>query len=242
MTTWRRQGRTYGPVLRDMYGAEAQYVHAVQRAGAQVFLAPEPTPGTDPTDTILGFDGLLLIGGEDLSAEVSSVDPDDVGANASADRDRWEMSLIGAALDRDLAVFAVCRGMQLLNVALGGTLHGDIADSSVEHPSVPLELADALAFRHEIEVLPESILARNYGRASTQVNSLHHQALDRVAAPLAVIARAKDGVVEAVELPGAHWCLGVQWHPELMPQDPPEQRLFTAFVDAAETSRTHRTS
>lgn len=127
MNTWRRQGQVFGPPLRDMYGAEVQYVHGVQRAGAHVLLCPQAAPGTDPWDLLDGMDGLLLIGGEDLAAAVSGADPSAVGGNASESRDRWEISLLDAALDRDLPVLAICRGLQLLNAARGGTLHGDIA-------------------------------------------------------------------------------------------------------------------
>ena len=232
MTTWRRQGRTFGPVLRDMYGAEVQYVHAIQRAGGQVFLAPHPGPQRRADDVLDGFDGLVLIGGEDLAAEVSGADPFTIGQNADADRDRWEIAVLRAALAADLPVLAICRGLQILNSALGGTLHGDIAGSSPQHPPVPAELAEALAYRHGVELEPESLASRAYGVTRREVNSLHHQAVDAVGAGLVVTGHAGDGCVEAVELPSARWCLGVQWHPELLPDEPVEQRLFEQFVAA----------
>lgn len=231
-TTWRRQGRTFGPPLRDMYGAEVQYVHALQRAGAVVFLAPQPTNDTDATAAIAGFDGLVAIGGEDLAAEVSGADPETIGENASADRDRWELALIGAALRADVPLLAVCRGMQLLNVGLGGTLVGEISGSSPEHPPVPSDTERALAYRHQVTFSPDSLAARCYGLPAKPTNSLHHQAIDTVGAGLVVTGRADDGVVEALELPGHRWCLGIQWHPELMPDDPLEAGVFTAFLEA----------
>ncbi len=234
MNTWRRQGRTFGPVLRDMVGVEVQYVHAVQRAGADVLLAPPPRPGSDVEGLLAVSDGLLLIGGEDLAAEVSGADPATIGENASADRDRAEMALLRAALDADLPVLAICRGLQLLNVAYGGTLHGDIAGCSEYHPAVPSELDEALAFRHPVAVEPGTITGRVLGAqaAEAEVNSLHHQAVDRVGDGLTVSARTPDGQVEALELPTVSWCLGVQWHPELMPDDAISRRIFTEFVAA----------
>ncbi len=215
-----------------MYGAEVQYVHALQRAGGTVYLTPEPSPRTPASPTLAGFDGLVVIGGEDLAAEVSGADPGDVGENASADRDRWEMALIQAALDEDVPLLAICRGLQLLNVVLGGTLLGDISGSSAAHPPVSADTETALAFRHQVRFVSDSLAARCYGVAAKPTNSLHHQAIGAVGSGLVVTGRADDGVVEAAELPGHRWCLGVQWHPELMPDDPREAAVFTHFLAA----------
>jgi gamma-glutamyl-gamma-aminobutyrate hydrolase PuuD len=232
VNTWRREGEVFGPVLRDMFGVEVQYAQSLQRAGAQVYLTPQPEPGTDPAEIVRGFDGLLIIGGEDLAADVSGAAPQDIGEGASAERDRWEIGLIKAALADDIPVLGICRGMQLLNVAFGGSLHGDIAGSSAQHPHVPADRDAALSFRHPVTFAPGSLVARAYGATGKDVNSLHHQAVNRVGAGLEVSGRSADGGVEAMELPGARWCLGVQWHPELRPDDSQELGLFTGFVHA----------
>jgi gamma-glutamyl-gamma-aminobutyrate hydrolase PuuD len=237
VNTWRREGEVFGPVLRDMFGVEVQYAQSLQRAGAQVYLAPQPPAGTDPAETLRGFDGLLLIGGEDLAAEVSGASAEHIGEGASVERDRWEIALLKAALAGDLPVLAICRGMQLLNVAFGGSLHGDIAGLSPQHPPVSADRDEALAFRHRVTFEPGSLVSRAYGSAAKDVNSLHHQAVDRVGAGLAVSGRSADGTVEAMELPGARWCLGVQWHPELLPDDPQERGLFDEFARACEDRR-----
>lgn len=237
VNTWRRQGRVFGPPLRDMYGTEVQYVHGVQRAGGLVLTSPEAPGGTDPHDLLDGLDGLLLIGGEDLAAPVSGADPALVGAGTSESRDRWEIALLDAALERDLPVLAICRGLQLLNAARGGTLHGDIAGSSPEHPPVPEDTAAALAYRHDVTFEPDSLLARAYAATGKATNSLHHQAVDVLGTGLRVVARAADGCVEGLELDGARWCAAVQWHPELLPEDPQEQALFAAFVEACAGER-----
>jgi len=237
LNTWRRQGRVFGPPLRDMYGAEVQYVHAVQRAGGRVLLSPEAAADTDPREVLDGMDGLVLIGGEDLAATVSGVAPDLVGANASEPRDRWEIALLRAALDLDLPVLAICRGLQLLNAARGGSLHGDIAGTP-EHPPVPADTEVALAYRHSVAFTPGSLVGGVYGVAGKDVNSLHHQSIARLGAGLTVTARAADGCIEAVELTDARWCVGVQWHPELLPHDDLEQGLFRAFVAECADVRT----
>jgi putative glutamine amidotransferase len=235
LNTWRRQGRTSGPVVRDMIGVEAQFARPLQEAGAQVFLAPQPLPGTDPAEIVRGFDGLLLIGGEDLAAEVGGADPALVEAGANAGRDRWEIALLRAALADRLSVLGICRGMQSINAAFGGTLYGDIAGFSPQHPPVPVGRDASQAFRHKVWLESDSILARAYGTTVTEVNSLHHQAVDRLGTGLRVTARAEDGTVEAVEADAFPWCLGVQWHPELLLEDPVHARLIAGFAGAGRT-------
>ncbi|WP_158607700.1 gamma-glutamyl-gamma-aminobutyrate hydrolase family protein [Flexivirga caeni] len=222
----------FGPPIRDMYGAEVQYVHAVQRAGARVLLSPQASVGTDPREVIQGMTGLVLIGGEDLAAPVSGVCPHTVGENASESLDRWDIALLRAALSAELPVLAICRGLQLLNAACGGTLHGDIAGRSPEHPPVAADPELAETHRHGVTFTPGSLLATVYGLSGKEVNSLHHQAIDRLGDGLDIAARASDGGIEAIELVDARWCVGVQWHPELLPEDDREQALFRSFVSA----------
>lgn len=236
MNTWRREAEVFGPVLRDLFGVEVQYAQSLQRAGAQVFLTPQPEPGTNAAEIVRGFDGLLIIGGEDLAADVSGAAPQDIGEGASAERDHWEITLIKAALADDIPVLGICRGMQLLNVAFGGSLHGNIAGSSALHPPVPADRDEALSFRHQVAFEPGSLVSLTYGSTAKEANSLHHQAVNHVGSGLRVSGRSEDGVVEALELSEARWCLGVQWHPELLPDDPQELQLFTEFAHACQES------
>jgi putative glutamine amidotransferase len=223
-----------------MYGVEVAYPHVLQDAGATPYLVPGPGAGVSADEVVDGFDGILLIGGEDLAAEVSGAAPETIGGNADADRDRWELALIAAALTDGVPVLAVCRGMQLLNVAFGGTLHGHMTGQSAEHPEIPDDVSVAFAHRHRVDVAAGSRLAAAVGTGVLETNSLHHQAVDRLGAGLVVTGVATDGVVEAVEPATGTWCVGVQWHPELMPDDPAQRALVAGFVDTCRARREQR--
>lgn len=237
VNTWRREGRVLGPVLRDMFGVEVAYAHVLQNSGATPFLLPQPPASVSASQALEGFDGLVLIGGEDVSAAVSGAPPTSIGPNASEERDRWELSLLTAALEGGFPVLAICRGMQLLNVAFGGTLLGHMTGSSEEHPDIPEDVSAAFDFRHAVELAPGSRVGAAVGVESIDTNSLHHQAVERLGAGLSITGTARDGVVEAIETTGAPWCVGVQWHPELMPDDPSQQALVRAFVSTCRARR-----
>lgn len=207
----------------------AAYVDAVTRAGGLPVIAP-PTDPAAAEELIGTVDALLLTGGED-------VDPSWYGAVASprlgrvtASRDAWEIALTRAAAARCLPVLAVCRGIQVLNVALGGTLLQDIP---TDRPgSLGHEQDGSRSDRtHPVHLVDGSRLAAILGPAPL-VNSMHHQAVDARATALTIVGTSPDGVIEAVESPDeAWWAVGVQWHPEEL--DGADARIFAAFVDAA---------
>lgn len=237
VNTWRREGRVLGPVLREMFGVEVAYAHVLQSSGATPFLLPQPPASASPSQVLEGFDGLVLIGGEDVSAGVSGAPPTSIGPNSSEERDRWELSLLVAALDGGVPVLAICRGMQLLNIAFGGTLIGHMTGASEEHPDIPEDVSAAFDFRHAVDLAPRSRIRAAVGSDLIRTNSLHHQAVDRLGSGLSITGTARDGIVEAIETSGSPWCVGVQWHPELMPDDRSQQALVSAFVS---TCRAHR--
>ncbi|WP_051772641.1 gamma-glutamyl-gamma-aminobutyrate hydrolase family protein [Saccharothrix sp. NRRL B-16314] len=194
------------------------YLDSVVRAGGNPVLLPPV--GEWDADAIGFLDGLVLAGGADVDPSRYGRPRDPRTGPARPERDAVELSLTRAALKLDLPLLAVCRGMQVLNVALGGTLVQHVEG----HNPAPA------VFEHTgIAVAPGSRLAGVVGLATT-VHCHHHQALDVVGDGLRVVAGAPDGTVEAVELPGASFVLGVQSHPEA---DSEDDRLFAALVDAA---------
>lgn len=223
------------------------YVHAVELAGgrARVLSTFELPPNSDKDiegDVVVGIDpmdasglegcsGLLLPGGGDIDPELYGQQRHPRTHNVSHRRDRFELTLLEAALDRDLPVLAICHGMQLLNIALGGTLEQHLADDEtrLDHDR-DRPRAEPV---HDITVEPNTILATAVGTKAA-VNSHHHQGLGIVSDKLRKTAWATDGVLEAVEVPGSTWVVGVQWHPEAMADtDNKQKAIFGRFVDAA---------
>jgi putative glutamine amidotransferase len=147
------------------------------------------------------------------------------------ERDRFEISLVLGAMEFRLPVLGICRGIQVLNVALGGTLHAhlpDVVGETVKHKPEP-----SSAIEHELSVTPGSRLAEVMGQPEFSAESDHHQSIRDIAAGLSVVGTAPDGVIEAVEMLGHPWLIAVQWHPErTAADDPVQQRLFDQFVNA----------
>ncbi|MEA2452359.1 MAG: putative glutamine amidotransferase [Actinomycetota bacterium] len=222
------------------------YVHAVELAGARtrVLSTFDLPPGSeapaegdllglDPLDAsgLDGCSGLLLPGGGDIDPEWYGCERHPRTHNVSHRRDRFELTLLAKALEQDMPVLAICHGMQLLNVHLGGTLEQHLADDEkrIEHDR-DMPRAEPV---HEVTVEKDSILSRAVGEAAS-VNSHHHQGLCVVPDTLKKVAWSEDGVLEGVEAPGYTWVVGVQWHPEAMADtDEGQKHIFERFVDAA---------
>jgi putative glutamine amidotransferase len=173
------------------------------------------------TGELDGVDGLCLAGGADVDPALYGAVRLPVCEPPDMDRDRLESALLRDALDRDLPVLAICRGLQLLNAVLGGTLEQHIEGHNHR------KLRDA----HEIRIAPGSRLERILGTPAYVVNSRHHQCAGKVAPGLLLAATAPDGVVEALEVPGKRFALAVQWHPEAR-MDGEDARIFHAFKEA----------
>lgn len=225
------------PWFPKIYGNVIDYLQAIEAAGGAPLLI-HLTTNDEVLNRLYGqIDGLLLAGGEDIDPACYGVprhpklgDPDPV-------QDDVEIKLTRRALQDGKPVLAICRGIQLLNVALGGTLYQDIPseiEGALNH-NESTDREDMTYLAHPIVIERDSRLANLLGVTEAMVNTLHHQALRDVALSLRVTARAPDGVVEAVETVSPGWVVGVQCHPEMLwnSADPRWARLFQAFVEAA---------
>ncbi|MFN2555433.1 MAG: gamma-glutamyl-gamma-aminobutyrate hydrolase family protein [Nitriliruptorales bacterium] len=207
------------------------YVAALRRAGLWPVLVPGPSPGR-PQDLLAPFSGLVLTGGGDVAPERYGADPHPSTYGIDRDRDDLELALIPAALESGLPILAICRGMQVLNVACGGTLQQHLPDviGSVVHGDPTNDTWVA----HDVEIADTSRLADAVGRRRLQgCASHHHQGIDRLGDALQPVAWSNDGLVEALEPDGASsWVTAVQWHPEVTAEeDEAQQALFDAFAD-----------
>jgi gamma-glutamyl-gamma-aminobutyrate hydrolase PuuD len=223
LTTYRERAAT-GVWDTEFALLHSVYVDAVARAGGVPVLLPPQEHGAD--EAVERLDGLVLSGGSDVDPERYQQQPGRHTTVVRPWRDDWELRLLDRALAADLPVLGVCRGAQLLNVALGGTLDQHLPDTVGHQRHCP---GPGVFGQTVVTLRPGSVLAGVLGPAVT-VPCYHHQAIDKLAAELEVAARSADGTVEAVELPGRRFALGVQWHPE---QDGDDLRLFAALVAAA---------
>jgi putative glutamine amidotransferase len=216
-------------------GQLSTYVDAVLGAGGVPIIVPLLPDANDLRQVYASLDGLLLPGGGDLDPQQYLTPPHPATGSIDADRDEVELFLARRALTDRKPLLGVCRGIQLLNVALGGSLYQDLPtefDGALPHyfhyPEHPLDTP-----AHNVQVEEDSLLAQCLGQPIVQVNSRHHQAARQVAPGLNVVGRAPDGVIEALELPGHPFALGVQWHPENMQARPEMRGIFVRFVQAA---------
>ena len=210
-------------VRGEPFAAGRRYFEAVARAdGMPLMLPPIPSLVADVPDLLRQVDAVVLHGGGD-------VDPRHYGQQATAEQlygivpehDEVELAVVRAALELDVPMLAICRGMQVLNVAMGGTLQQDIGSEAHWFAS------------HEVELSPGSRIANALGSHTVAAgHCVHHQALDVVAPGLEVVGRTADGLVHAAEVDGLAWVVATQWHPEdTAHSDAQQQRLFTALID-----------
>lgn len=212
----------------------ATYAAAVRAAGGLPLLLPPGADdaGAEAAAAVTALDGLLLTGGPDVDPARYGADPDERTDAPRVDRDAWEIALVHAALAVKLPVLAVCRGLQILNVALGGSLHQHLPDA-VGHDGHRGTLGSFVG--HVVTFADDSVLAGIYG-AATDVPTHHHQGIDGLGDALVPTAWTEDGLVEAVTLPDQPWLVGVQWHPE----QAGGSALFGAFLTAARQAGQHR--
>lgn len=215
---------------RERFRLPTAYVDAVRAVGCVPFLLP---PGEeDPGDVLDALDGLLLCGGGDLHPSIFGGEHHEAQFSVCLERDRFDLTLARAALERRMPLLAICRGMQVLNVALGGNLHVHLPDVLGEE--ILHRRSEDEPVRHPVRLDPNSRLAALCGSPDIVVTSWHHQAIDRLGEGLRPVAWAEDGTVEAVEVEGHPEVVAVQWHPEVdVSREAAQRRLFEALAEGA---------
>ena len=212
-----------------MHTASRHYVAAVRRAGGTPIILPVTEPSA--VSEVIGVaHGVLLTGGGDIQPSRYGAIPQDGTRHVDPERDAFEVALFDACVAVDLPLLAVCRGMQMMNVASGGTLYQDV------YAATGLYHDDYSRWRepvHKVKLEPHRQLANALGVVELPVNSVHHQGIDRLGDGLRAVAWADDDTVEGVELDGATFAVGVQWHPEVLEDEPEHQGLFRTFVKQA---------
>lgn len=210
---------------RERVALSVAYVHALMGAGLVPLVVPPVLDPADAGDVLAPVAGLVLTGGEDVAPARYGATPHPKLQAPDPARDAIELALFAEAHRRRLPVLAICRGIQLVNVALGGTLYQDLPS---ERPGPVAH--EGTATRHDLRIAAGSLVGRTLNAPRTSVNSRHHQAIRDLAPLLKASAWAEDGVIEAVEPadPEAPWLLGVQWHPE----DLADAALFAGFAAA----------
>jgi putative glutamine amidotransferase len=217
------------PAYRFEYLKE-QYYEAIEEQGA----LPIGIPATERLNTIEQYcdiiNGLFLVGGEDINPSLYGEDLDKLCKPLMPRRDQFECQLINACYQRQIPIFGICRGLQIMNVAFGGTLYQDLSlmPGAANHGQIG-ELD--YSTRHQVEVIPGTILQQILGAEHFETNTGHHQGVKQLAKGLTISAKTADGVIEAIE--GSGFTISVQWHPEAWSCDLYSRKLFAAFIEAA---------
>ncbi len=229
--TARRTGVDQPYPLVESVALQATYSDAVVRAGGLPLLLAPRELGRDEAERIIAtLDGLVLTGGDDVDPELYGQSRHPSVRRVDPLQDRFEVELLAAALDAELPIMCICRGMQVLNVMRGGTLDQHIVGKEgIDDHGIPFGGGGT---RHTVAVTPGTRLAEALGTTSPTAECHHHQAVEVVGEGLVVVARAADGTVEGLDVPGrSAWIIAMQWHPEdTAGIDPTQQRVFDELV------------
>lgn len=227
-------GRTIAKDQTVTISLSEKYTEAVQRAGGVPVVIPATLDDFSLRDLFERLDGFLLTGGGDIDPAIFNGLPHPNVYGIDHARDFLEIELVRYAAKNNAPFLGICRGAQVINVALGGTLYTDIgaqlpdAERHDYYPNIPRN-----KIAHVVRIRKDSLLTNLAGSAKLRVNSLHHQGLDAIPPILTPVAHAADGLVEAVELSDHPFGLGVQWHPEWLVESPGNQAIFSGLVEAA---------
>lgn len=225
ITAWKRTLDTfYGP--DNLQTLSSYYTDSVLAAGMIPVLFPSSLRPLDAKTLVASVDGVLVSGGDDVDPAVYG-EENTKSVKVSQAADIFEVAVIDAARNQNKPLLAICRGLQILNVAYGGTLNQEVTSPGTAHEPVTTDHEEMNARRHVVTLEEDSILAGIYGSTEAKVNTLHHQGIGHLADGLIVEGRTDDGLIEAARVGGDWWALGVQWHPERL--EGVHQKVFAAF-------------
>lgn len=217
------------------------YIESIIKAGGIPLLIPMSDNVTTIDELLNLTDALVLSGGHDVDPAHYGEQPHPLLGPIAPQRDKIDMHLIRKAAAAKKPILGICRGMQILNVAFGGSLYQDISVYSQESPSIHSLGAQTNAGSHEIEITPHSVLHKIFGVQRLETNSYHHQAVKMIAPGFSAVAKAKDGLIEGIAKTDDSWTIGVQWHPETMTESHPQMiKLFQALVSEAKKYKGQR--
>lgn len=233
--------RVRGKDEQDISICTWDYINAVMLSGGVPLVMPN-IEGDDNIAALAGLaDGILFSGGEDVHPSYFNEDLKADNLKINDKRDKFEMQLAEKVIPMDLPVLGICRGMQLLNIASGGNIYQDIGmqyKTDLRHSNPQSSKDDII---HEVKLVETTKLHNLYGRSLKGVNSFHHQAVKDLAPGLKASAHSEDGILEAYELEGDRFFIGLQWHPEMLFEKYPEElKIFKFFVESAKEYRSHK--
>jgi len=225
---------TYGRKENDEYKLPVLYIDAVRRAGGLPVLIPPDA--NEAEEVCLRMDGIILTGGGDINPRCYNGIVHEQNYNNDNERDQGELRIAAVILEKKIPALAICRGLQILNIHLGGTLYEHLSETYGE--DILHRLPTRVACNHKVGIVPGTKLAEIVGQAEIEVFSWHHQSLKEVAKEMTVTAKSSDGVIEGIEINNHPWLVGVQWHPELSAaKDILQQRLFNALIGFIQKNR-----
>ncbi|MFT4052572.1 MAG: gamma-glutamyl-gamma-aminobutyrate hydrolase family protein [Microbacterium sp.] len=227
LTTYLEQAKQGVWDVRAAFLPQQYFTSVTDAGGVAVLLPPQSAPEAVAGTVLDGLDGLILTGGADVQPALYGADRHPLTDPPRADRDAWELALFRAAAERRMPVLAICRGLQLVNVARGGTLHQHLPEAL---GTGRYRIGGGVFADNVVEIEEGTALASILGAGTFAVHSYHHQGIDRLGAGLVASARTDDGLVQAFEATEDGYVIGVQWHPE---ENTGDRRLFAALVDEA---------
>ncbi len=237
LTAWRGSNRSGGPAI----SLSESYIRSVTDAGGIPVIIPLGLSDQSLKELVARLDGILFTGGGDIHPRFYQAGPDPLITDINEQRDQEELQIFEEAVKEEKPFLGICRGIQLVNVAAGGTLYVDIETQlpdAIRHDCHQGHPRDYLG--HTVAVAKDSRLKEIMGGREVAVNSLHHQGLKDIAPVLKPVAHSSDGVVEAIEMQDYPFGLAVQWHPEELQKYAPMRLLFRSLVDAAPAHRESR--